>query len=149
MTTNVNKDTIKNELYILLVLKISLNDNNVYLLRLLTSSFKISIFNLIPVCKHIYLPIADDSKKTFIDRFVQSVVHHGPSLITLTRDEQGDGQGSATDFLHPATENSSALNYFKNRLHVSIRVFKRVVWKVMYLKKFFHSTPQLLRVISM
>lgn len=44
MTTNVNKDTIKNELYILLVLKISLNDNNVYLLRLLTSSFKISLF---------------------------------------------------------------------------------------------------------
>lgn len=99
----------------------------VYFFRLLTSSFNISLFLTLLVCKHIHLPIADDSKKAFIDRFVQSVVHHGPSLITLTRDEQGDGQGSATDFLHPATENSSALNYFKNRLHVSIRVFKRVV----------------------
>lgn len=61
----------------------------------------------------------DDTKKAFIDRFVQSVLHHGPSLITLTRDEQGDGQGSVTEFLHPSAENSSALNYFKNRLHVS------------------------------
>lgn len=61
----------------------------------------------------------DDTKKAFIDRFVQSVLHHGPSLITLTRDEQGDGQGSVTEFLHPSAESSSALNYFKNRLHVS------------------------------
>ena len=116
MTTNVNKDTIKNDCLFCIFFQ--------------TVDFFIqhkSIFDLIPVCKHIYLPIADESKKAFIDRFVQSVVHHGPSLITLTRDEQGDGQGSATDFLHPATENSSALNYFKNRLHVSIRVFKRVL----------------------
>ncbi|XP_078358249.1 uncharacterized protein LOC144643005 [Oculina patagonica] len=61
----------------------------------------------------------DVNKRTFIDRFVQSVAYHGPSLITLTKDEQGDGEGSATDFLHPSTEGHLAMNYFTNRLQAS------------------------------
>ena len=72
-----------------------------------------------------YFLLADENKRKFIDRFVQSVAYHGPSLITLTKDEQGDGEGSATDFLHPTTEGYVAMNYFKSRLQVS-KVFENL-----------------------
>lgn len=65
--------------------------------------------------------LADINKRTFIDRFAQSVAYHGPSLISLTKDEQGDGEGSATDFLYPNTAGYLAVNYFRNRLLVSMK----------------------------
>ena len=70
--------------------------------------------------EHVRL-LADINKRTFIDRFVQSVAYHGPSLISLTKDEQGDGDGSATDFLCPSKEGNLAMNYFKNSLQVSLK----------------------------
>ena len=79
---------------------------------------------------HLYLLLADNTKRTFIDRFVQSVVCHGPSLITLTKDEQGDRKGSATDFLYPRAESNPAMNYFRNRLHVSIRLSSQQIISV-------------------
>ena len=68
--------------------------------------------------------LADVNKRTFIDRFTQSVAYHGPSLISLTKDEQGDGEDSATDFLCPYTADHVALNYFRNRLQVSMKHFR-------------------------
>lgn len=67
--------------------------------------------------------LADVNKRTFIDRFAQSVAYHGKSLISLTKDEQGDGEGSATDFLCPNTADHLAVNYFRNRLQVSWKHF--------------------------
>ncbi|KAJ7376950.1 Tetratricopeptide repeat protein 14 [Desmophyllum pertusum] len=64
----------------------------------------------------------DRNKKAFIERFAQSVAYHGPSLITMTKDEQGDGEGSATDFLYCNTEGNLGMNYFRNRLQVSCPV---------------------------
>jgi len=68
--------------------------------------------------------LADLNKRTFIDRFAQSVAYHGTSLISLTKDEQGDGEGSATDFLCPNTADHLAVNYFRNRLQVSMKRFR-------------------------
>ena len=66
--------------------------------------------------------LADVNKRTlFINRFAQSVAYHGPSLISLTSDEQGGGEGSATDFLCPNTADHLAVNYFRNRLQVSMK----------------------------
>lgn len=75
---------------------------------------------MLATCAHtFYFLLADLNKRTFIDRFVQSVAYHGPSLITLTKDEQGGG--SATDFLYPSTEEHLAMNYFTNKLQVSLK----------------------------
>ena len=68
-----------------------------------------------------YVLLADVNKRTFIDRFARSVAYHGPSLISLAKYEQGDGEGSATDFLCPNTADHLAVNYFRNRLQVSMK----------------------------
>jgi len=65
--------------------------------------------------------LADVNKRTFIDRFAQSVAYHGPSLISLAKYEQGEREDSATDFLCPNTANHLAVNYFRNRLQVSMK----------------------------
>lgn len=65
---------------------------------------------------------ADWNKKKFIDRFAQSVTYHGPSLITLTRNDQGNREGSAVNFLYPNKEGNMGTNYFRNKLQVSINL---------------------------
>lgn len=74
--------------------------------------------------------VADWKKKNFIDRFVQSVVSHGPSLIPLTRNEHGDGEESILNFLNPRREGNMGMNYFRNKLQVNIallQVYSRAV----------------------
>ena len=65
------------------------------------------------------ISITDWNKKTFVERFAQSVAHHGPSLITLTKGEQGDGEGTMMDFLSVQTAGNQGWNYLKNVLQVS------------------------------
>lgn len=66
------------------------------------------------------LLVTDWNKKKFIDRFVQSASYHGPSLITLVKDEQGDSEDSPVNFLYPKHgEGSVEANYFKHKLQVS------------------------------
>ena len=72
------------------------------------------------VNNNFYFVVADWKKKNFIDRFVQSVVSHGPSLIPLTRDEHGDGEESVLNFLNPRREGNMGMNYFRNKLQVII-----------------------------
>jgi len=64
--------------------------------------------------------LADWNKKKLIDRFVQSVAYHGPSLITLTKQQQSEGEGSPMNFLYPSTEANMGTNYFRNKLQVSV-----------------------------
>lgn len=76
------------------------------------------------VNSNFYFIVADWKKKNFIDRFVQSVVSHGPSLIPLTRDEHGDGEESVLNFLNPRREGNMGMNYFRNKLQVNIALLQ-------------------------
>lgn len=62
----------------------------------------------------------DWHKKKSIDRFVQSVSYHGPSLISLTKAEQCDSEGSPMNFLYSTTvdDNTETKNYFRNKLQL-------------------------------
>ena len=53
---------------------------------------------------------------------MQSVSYHGPSLITLTKAEQGDSEDSPMNFLDPSREGNMGANYFRNKLQVSVAV---------------------------
>ena len=85
--------------------------------------------------------LADVNKRTFIDRFTQSVAYHGPSLISLTKDEQGDEEDSATDFLCPYTADHVAVNYFRNRLQVSMKHFRNYLVAKMSLTSIIVHVP--------
>jgi len=74
--------------------------------------------------------LADWNKKKLIDRFVQSVAYHGPSLITLTKQQQGEGEDSPMSFLYPSTEGNMGTNYFRNKLQVSVSIGLNIIHKV-------------------
>ena len=73
-----------------------------------------------------FLFFTDLRKKKTIDRFVRSVSFHGPSLISLTKAEQGDSEESPMNFLHSTStvEGNIAADYFRNKLQVcAVRCF--------------------------
>lgn len=64
--------------------------------------------------------LADLREKKTIDRFVRSVSFHGPSLITLTKAEQGDSKESPMNFLHSTSTDEGIIvtDYFRSKLQV-------------------------------
>lgn len=69
---------------------------------------------------HVFFFLADLRERKTIDRFVRSVAFHGPSLITLTKAEQGDSKESPINFLHSTStdEGNIATDYFRSKLQV-------------------------------
>ena len=53
------------------------------------------------------------------------MLHHGPSLVSLAKEEQGDDEGSVVDFLSPKSTGNQGWNYFRNFLEVSTNGSKK------------------------